>query len=959
MCKVIRKILFLIFILFITPIYSNVEQRRAELVNVIDEELKEVARLNKQVGASRPDLMLRMGQVLLEKARLLKDRENQKYLELPAADRSNINREEFFKESKRYFEQAQKTVIFLLKKFKNFKERPDAYYILAYNAKELKQEEQSKKFFQKALDESSSGSLIADKSRIALAEMYFNKGSYDNSLKLYEPALKNKRDRWWTKDAFNLSWCYLKTGRFDKAIALMLEIYDLSKSPKYIDMSKSVERDLAYFYTEAGKPNEAVEFYKKNGKSVSEIMLKVGRYLKAQGNHSGSEKILSEGLQYKTSDKEDVDFNIELIDLYDKAGQDAKHLRAARSLSVQLSKGNLNKDQIDILKYHSEKMSALVQGQLVAKAYETLPEVREKKAATAYEYFMIVALTDPGKAQKSYFLAGETYFSIDKFDKSIPLYAESIKKSIDNKDKETEKLANNAMMAALSKNVSAKTVDEYLVPAYVSYLELDPKGEKSGVVYQRLFSAQMDKKNISDAEKTLLNYRSNFPKETLVQEKMLAKIMDFYKDNGNKEALTEWSRKIENKEFNVSPEYIQKLKTLLLGIQFEKVEAANNKGDKKIALKGYLTIYKSQDSTQDAKKTSAYNIAVLFYESGNWKQMSQWAERALAMMSITEVGKFEKDFILFSTDLFQRRQFVESANLSEKLFDKMCQTKSKNLSIFFKNANVVYLAEKEFEKSMALLRKAPNCSIDKEIISSGYLDHLNELAQSSKWGTFNEVVKALEASKEMWPHLIYPSNLLANELENIGRTEDAAKIKGKIENYFTSSEKSKGEIPLEGLDAIALIRVASLEEKISKLNQMRLVFPENKYNEILKKKFKMLEQITSDAIAIAELGSGIGIVRAYRRLIEAHDTLRNEIEEFIPEGKSTDYVSSFKKGMEKLVLTLLKQSSDFKENAKKMIEKQNILSEDNRWFYSVAHTGFIPEYFNEKQAVIMNRSGMK
>src|SRR6218665_2075577 len=95
--------LFLTNSLVIKEAKADVEQRRAELIKVLDEELREVTRLNKQVGAKRPDLMLRMAQVLLEKARLLKDQENQKYLELPAATREKANKAEIFKESARYF----------------------------------------------------------------------------------------------------------------------------------------------------------------------------------------------------------------------------------------------------------------------------------------------------------------------------------------------------------------------------------------------------------------------------------------------------------------------------------------------------------------------------------------------------------------------------------------------------------------------------------------------------------------------------------------------------------------------------------------------------------------------------------------------------------------------------------------------------------------------------------------
>ena len=89
--------LFLTRALFVNNVHADVEQRRAELIKVLDEELREVTRLNKQIGAQRPDLMLRMAQVLLEKARLLKDLENQKYLETPSAQREKLNKDEIYK----------------------------------------------------------------------------------------------------------------------------------------------------------------------------------------------------------------------------------------------------------------------------------------------------------------------------------------------------------------------------------------------------------------------------------------------------------------------------------------------------------------------------------------------------------------------------------------------------------------------------------------------------------------------------------------------------------------------------------------------------------------------------------------------------------------------------------------------------------------------------------------------
>lgn len=939
--------------------HADVEQRRSELLKVLDEELREVTRLNKQIGSQRPDLMLRMAQVLLEKGRILKDLENQKYLEIPAGERSKISQDQAFKDSRRYFEQAQKTVLVLLKKFPRFNEKGDAYYILAYNAKDLKQEEESKKFFQKALGESRNDSIVADKSRIALAEIYFNKGSFDKSMSLYEAALKTKRDKWWTKDSFNLAWSYFKMGKYDKAINTMNESYELSKNKKYIDMSKSIERDLAFFYTEAGRSDEAIAFYKKNGKSVSGVMLRVGRYLKTQGKYAAAEKTLTDGLKYKQSEKDETEFNVELLSLYEKFGRDQKHLEACRALALQYSKGTLTPEQVDILKFNAQKMSALLQQQLVAKTYEHQGDIRNQKAEAANEYFMISALVNPTQSQEDYFHAGETYFAIGMFDKAIPLYAESIKRSQKNADKKTEGLASNALMVSLGKGVKKSTTEEYLIPAYQSYLASNPRGEKSSVVYQRLFSAHMEKKQIADAEKVLINYKSAFPAENETQEKMLAQIMDHYKDAGDKASLSAWAKRVDTGEFKVSPEYAKKVKTLVLGMQFEKVELASSKGDKKGALRGYLQIYKSPDSDPEAKKTAAYNISVLFYEIGDYKLMYQWADRSVGMMGVADLIKFEKDYILFSTDLFQRRQFTESAALSEKLFDKLCTSDSKNKRVFFKNANVVYLAERQFDKSKNLLTKAPKCGLGNDIILPAYLDHLNELAAANKWSSFNDVVKTLEASSSMWPYLIYPSALLANELENIGRADDAKKVRSRMMYYYDNSKKQKMDIPLDALDSIALVRLGTLETELNKLNSMKLVFPEPVYNKTLKSKFAQLDRITTEAIAIAEIGSGVGVVKAYRYLVTGHEALHDEIINFSPEGKSPEYVASFKKSMEKIAQPLEKQAQDFRETAIKKIEKENILSTDNGWFLVKNEFSFIPEFQSESGAALMDKAGGK
>ncbi len=956
-----KKFLTILFInlIFIGSIQADAEKRRQELIELLDEELKEVTRVNKQTGGSKPEFMLRMGQILLEKGRLLRDVENQKFIEIPQAERSKVNRDEHFKNSNRYFEQAQKTVMVLLSKFKNFDEKAEAYYILAFNAKEQKQDEKAKKFFELSLQSTKSESVISDKSRIALAEIYFNRSQFAQARDLYEVALKTKRDKWWTKDAFNLAWCYFKLGAYDKALRLMNESYEMSQSKKYIDMSRSIERDLAYFYTEAGKIKEAIEFYKKIGKGISEVLLKVGKYLKAQGKFTVAEKALNEALSQKTSEAEETEILIELLSLYEKFGKEDEHLNACKSLVKQFDKGALNQEQIDLLKYNAQKMSALIQKGIVDKTFNHSIELLKKKTQAAITYFMIDAKVNPTKAQNSYFLAGETFFAINDFDNAVQYYAEAIKISQKNNDKETEAKAGNALMATLGKGVKKENQEKFLIPAYEAFLASKPNGEKSNVIYQRLFSAYLEKKDYQNCEKVLNKYRQNFSRDNEPQEKMLAEVMDGYRKNNDKQSLTSLANKIEAGDFVVSPEYKSTVKTLILGMQFEKVEQASQKGDKKEALKGYFQIYKSPESNKDAKKTAAYNIAVLFYETNDGKNLYAWADRSVAMMSAQDVMKFEKDFIMFTTDLFQRRMFKESAALSEKLFDKTCSENSKNKKTFFKNANVIYVSEKEFDKSRSLINKAKNCNVEAILIADSNLDLLNELAEAQKWSSFNDTIKVLENDKAMTGKLIFPISILANELESIGRADEARQWRSRMMSFYESAKKMNVDIPVEGLDVIAELRLPQLEKEYNQLIQIQLQFPEDKYNQGLKQKFKTLEKLTQTAIQIAEIGSGVGIVRAYKFLVLGHDHLINEVNSFMPPGKSEEYVKSFKKGMATLVAPVAKQSRDFRSTAIKKIETENILSPDNAWFIGNMTLAITPEHHVEKNGIIMDKSGAR
>ena len=130
---------FLVILLLVFSFATQANGRRDRLLRIINEELNEVSRLNKQIGSKKPDILLRMAELYLEKARLLREKENQRYLQIDPAKRIRVKKSSYFQESKKNFTSAQKTGYYLLKRFPRYKRRGYVYFVLAYNAKEFQQ----------------------------------------------------------------------------------------------------------------------------------------------------------------------------------------------------------------------------------------------------------------------------------------------------------------------------------------------------------------------------------------------------------------------------------------------------------------------------------------------------------------------------------------------------------------------------------------------------------------------------------------------------------------------------------------------------------------------------------------------------------------------------------------------------------------------------------------------------
>ena len=950
------KLLIILFNLLIMHSYA-IENRRAGLLKIIDEELRELKRLNRHQQREDPDFMLRMAELYLEKARLYKEYENTRYLSISAKKRRKVKKSSFFKTSKKYFRNAQKICQRIIRRFKGYPRRGEVFYIMAFNAKEFNEYNQAFKYFKKAVKVSPRNSDVKAKASLALADIYYNKRKYRKAIPLYEKYLKKKGNQWWTKSAYNLAWSYFRAKNFNRAISTMKEIHKLSSNKNYIDMRYQVERNFIIFFVESNRMNEGINFYKKLNGNVSKNLLKMGKRLIKQGRFSNAVRVLKEARRYKENDEEDVDIYLAEMEIYESLNQSKKYLNASKKLFEYYKDSKLNPQQKKTFIYTLKRKAGTLQKQISKDRKAGVKTKRIRRAKLVHNLFIILAKIEPEKSATHVFFAAETLYAVDRLKSAFTFYRKSMELSDKYGNRKIKKKALDGVMATLSNKKTSKAIkDKYVIEAYEDYMLLHPRSKKSFKIHQRLFTIYLRRKKIDKAEETLLEFKEKYPKSVKIQEAMLAKIIDYHKKANNKAAIRSWVGRVNSGEFKVSKKVAKRLRLMLLNMQFEKVEIASKKGNKEGAIAGYIDIYDSDLSTTEARRNAAYNAAILQHESGDIEGMHEWSLKALALMNGKQTRKFNTSFLTIAIDLFNRRELRHSAEIYEEVFKKLCRQKSKNKKIFFKNAVVVHLTMGKYEKTQELLNEAKRCGIPSSLTKNIRRDILDSIVIHKDWDKLEEWVKRFLPYQGLNPYLIHPLFLLyENEMEN-GDTDRANQIKRQVMRLYQKSLSKRKKIPLEGLDVVARLNLVRAEELLKSLKEIKLAFPEKTYNQLLEEKFVILNKLTTESINVLKIGSGKGIVRGYYLLTSGYDHVVKEILSFTPPGKSREYVTSFKNSMKSLVAPIKGKMMQYHRKARIQIKKHDILAVENNLFIT-DRLGFNVRYFLRNEGILMDRKG--
>lgn len=935
----------------------NIDQRRQKILSIVDEELSEVSRLAKQQNYRSPDTLLRVSELNLEKARLYREVENEQYLAIHPDQRRKLNKASYFKQSNTYFNAANNAALNVVKKFPNYKSIGDVYYILAYNYKELGNNKEAQRFFKLATGKATDPKVLA-KSKLALADYYYNDKKYKEAIPLYEATINQADEKWWTKDAFNLAWSYYRVRNYDKAISLMREVHKRSGG-KYVDMRSQVERDIGIFYVDANKLNEAISFYDGLGINYTDQFVKIAESIISQGRFQDAEALLNRLERIEKNQEKRNDVLLAKLNIYDKFNKFEDHLKTSQELMGIHRKSPLNKDQFNKFSFQVNKKAAELQKAAASPVYRTVPKVRTQKANQAMAYFAIAGELSPAEKSDKIFYQAETAYAANQFGKALGLYVTAFDGA---RASNNSKLAGQSLEGMLSslgqKSLGAKTAAKYYEPVYSRYLSVDTTSPRAGTIYKKLFNTQYDAKNIQAAEKTMETYAKNFPQDFKTQEGMLAKIMDHYREKKDYGSVKNYVARINGGEFKVSKKYADALRSLMTKIQIEGVQQSLEKGDKSVALRGYHDIYESSESTPSAKVNASYNLAALYYELGDSEKSYVWSTTAVKDMPVRDVAKFSDSFLSMAAGLFMHQRFAQSADLFHRMLIKLCQEKTPNKTTAFKNAIFISLANQDSNKALDILATGKRCGIESKVMTDVSFEILKDLEKEKKWQSYENLLTDLEKNSAIQGQLIYPYESLRKQFISIGNGSEAKSIFDKQNRFYNQAKAKKQDVPVEALDLIAERMLVNVVDKKQRLSQVQLAFPEQNFNNAVKQKLQILDQMTNDVNNIQKVGSGKGIVEAYSYAISAYEAFGTELMNFSPEGKSPEYVESFRKAMATVHGPILQNARKQRNEIKSLIAKNKILSDSN---FDVLFSNLesFKRYIVEKEAVLMERGGVK
>lgn len=905
---------FLLLLLTLTQLSYASEKRWEVLLKLIDEEEKTISTVKRKNSG----LEYRLFELKAERIKIWQKKENEDYMN-KSSKGIKISRASAFKKTRALYIETMNYGLRIIKKHPHTKIVPITYYTLALNSRDYAQDKREYRFLQQAIKYSSTKSNINYYARTSLAEYYYNNKKYKKAARLYKQIVKNKQDEWYTKNLYNYGWCLLKTHHFEMAINTLEDAYRLSANENYINFQDQIIVGLTSFYVIGKQINRGKNFILNEAQNKYEALNKFTKKVAAKGYYEETLellKLIPDYFETKKRNEQLADLILFKFDFYKQFNQKNMMYKTAQKINNIILNESQKEDAI--IKLSSEVGD---QQQILKKGYDKYGHTYEVSLLKKINnYFDILAHIDQKNKSKYIYFKAESHYSVQEFALALPLYKNALEVYLINKTKmDIRKKSIEGIFSCIEfANFEKKKELSELEYAYLKHIKIWPTTQRSQAIYPKLFALYLTKNELRKTQKTLDQYIASFKNDRKEQQKLFKVQLDKIIKLKDSSLLADKVNLLNSGYLNFDKKTILKTEKILATILFNKYQELNKKGESKLALNGYKTIFYTKKYPKAIKADAAFNMGIIYVDLFESKNAIKWFKRGFPLFTEKEKDKKRIYIEKISLRASLLQDLLNAAQLKKLILQEFCtRTPNKNYQTL-KQAITFDLANDYIAKTLHTFATYKSCTnSDLTQIKEQILDHLflhgHERGMISFINEY-QLKKIFKNKIGQYYEQLYWEYREKNKRLSLQYESRLKRLHCKSCDLFIKAQKEYNKF-LKQIKRYqnAYIRLAS-------------PFSPDNFNKKLNKRLSSLKPLLDkgeNALSIAHPEYSILV---FEKMIEIVDMSANEISELEPNIEDKKFYHQFKKQMNLLAKNIATQKQAIRKRAGLLVQKNNLFT---------------------------------
>lgn len=315
--------------------YTDANSDQAKLERITDQQINELFKLTQRFKSSpqRGELWLRLAELYVEKAGVIDFRKQNEFdsrLKDFQEGRTKTRPVLDLNDAREFNKKAIQLYDWFLRDFPKDDKIDQALFFLGYNNYEIGNLKKGTEYYQRLTKEFPRSPYVTE-ANFALAEYFFENEKWADAKKAYAEVLKRRRHRLYTFSLYKTAWCEFRMGDSTRALKTMETLVRQAKSASEEESEgrKAVNknrleseglRDIVLFYAEAGKAEQAPQYFRSiAGQDYRSYLERLAYYYGDKGNLVGARSVFTHLIQDEPTNAKAFDFKYQVVKLYSTA----------------------------------------------------------------------------------------------------------------------------------------------------------------------------------------------------------------------------------------------------------------------------------------------------------------------------------------------------------------------------------------------------------------------------------------------------------------------------------------------------------------------------------------------------------------------------------------------------------------------------------------------------------------